>query len=48
MNQATVNITVVTIATVIEVTNATAMINDPTIIIKMIGAAIALGATTEG
>jgi hypothetical protein len=46
VNQATVNITV-NIATTIEAANATAMINDPTIVIKMIGATIAFNATTK-
>jgi hypothetical protein len=47
MNQATVNIAVVTIMTIIETTDAIAMINDPTIIIKTISATIALDATTR-
>jgi hypothetical protein len=36
-----------TIATIIKATNATAMINDLTIVIEMIGATIALDATTR-
>ncbi len=44
-NQATVNIAVVNIAATIKAIDANAMINDPTIAIKMIGATIALGAT---
>jgi hypothetical protein len=47
MNQATVNITVINIATIIKATNATAMIYNPTIIIEMIGATIALDETTR-
>jgi hypothetical protein len=47
VNQATVNIAVINIATIIEATNATAMIDDLTIIIKMIGAMIALDAATR-
>jgi hypothetical protein len=46
-NQATVNIAVVTIATIIEATNTTTMIDDPTIVIKTIGATIALEVTTR-
>jgi hypothetical protein len=47
MNQATVNIAVVTIGTITKATNATAMINKPTIVIKMIGTTIALDSTTK-
>jgi hypothetical protein len=47
MNQATVSIAVVNIATIIKVTDATAMIDDPTIVIKTIGAMITLKATTR-
>jgi hypothetical protein len=47
MNQATVNIAVITIPTIIKATNATAMINDPTILIEKIGVMIALDATTR-
>jgi hypothetical protein len=47
VNRATVNIAVVNIATIIEATNATAMIDNPTIIIKTIGATIALNVTTR-
>jgi hypothetical protein len=35
------------IVTIIEATDATAMINDPTIVIETIGATIALNATTR-
>jgi hypothetical protein len=47
MNQATVNIAVVNIVTVIIATDATTMINNLTIVIKMIGATITLEATTR-
>jgi hypothetical protein len=47
MNQATVNIAVVNIATIIKATNATAMIDDPTIIIKTIGTTIARDVLTR-
>jgi hypothetical protein len=46
MNQATVNIAVINIATTIKAANATTMINDPTIIIETIGTTIVLNATT--
>jgi hypothetical protein len=46
MNQATVSIAVVNIATIIEATDATAMIDNPTIVIKTIGVTIALKVTT--
>ncbi len=44
-NQATVNISVVNIATTIEATNVATMIDHQTIVIKTIGATIALDAT---
>jgi hypothetical protein len=47
MNQATINIAVVNIMTTIKATNATAMIDNPTIIIEMIDATIALNAMTR-
>jgi hypothetical protein len=47
VNQATVNIAVVNIATITEATNMTAMINNPTIVIEMIGATIILNVTTR-
>jgi hypothetical protein len=47
MNQATVNIAVVNIAAIIEVTNVVAMIANPTIVIKTINTMIALNATTR-
>jgi hypothetical protein len=47
VNQATDNIAVVNIATTIEATNATAMIDNLTTIIKTIGATIALDAMTR-
>jgi hypothetical protein len=47
MNQATISIAVVNIGTIIKATDATAMINDLTIIIETIGAMIALEATTR-
>jgi hypothetical protein len=47
VNQATINIAVVSITTIIEATDAAAMIDDPTIIIKTIGATIALNVTTR-
>jgi hypothetical protein len=47
VNQATVNIALINIATIIEGTDATVMIDDPTIVIKMICAAIVLDATTR-
>jgi hypothetical protein len=42
MNQATINIAVINIVTIIKATNATAMIDNPTIVIKTIGIAVAL------
>jgi hypothetical protein len=47
VNQATVNITGITIGTIIKATSATLMIKDQTIVIKTIGATIALNATTK-
>jgi hypothetical protein len=47
VNQATVNIAVVNIATTTKATDATAMINNPTNVIKMINATIALDAMTR-
>jgi hypothetical protein len=47
VNQATINITVVNIATTIEATDATTIIEDPTIAIKTINTTIALNATTR-
>jgi hypothetical protein len=47
VNQATVNITVVNITTITKATNVTAMIDDPTIVIKRIGATIVLNALTR-
>ena len=44
VNQATVNIAVVNTATIIKVTDATAMIDNPTIVIQTIGAMITLDA----
>ncbi len=42
MNQPTINIAVVNIATINKATNAIAMIKDPTIVIETIGTTIAL------
>jgi hypothetical protein len=47
VNQATINIAVVNITTTIEATDATAMINNPTIVMKTINTRIALDATTR-
>ncbi len=47
VNQATISIAVVNIANTIKATNATAMINNPTIVIKTISTTIALDATTR-
>jgi hypothetical protein len=47
MNQATINIAVINITTIIKATDATVMINNPTIVIKTISAMIALEATTR-
>jgi hypothetical protein len=47
MNQATVSIAVINIATIIKATNVTAMIANLTIIIEMINATITLDATTR-
>jgi hypothetical protein len=47
VNLATVNTAVVNIATIIEATDATAMIDNLTIVIKTIGATIALNARTR-
>ncbi len=47
MNQANINIAVINIMTIIKTTDVTAMINDPTIIIKTIDTTIALNATTR-
>ncbi len=47
VNQATINIAVVNIATITKATNATAMIDDPTIVIETIGAMMALNVTTR-
>jgi hypothetical protein len=46
MNQVTVSIVVVNITSIIEASNVTATIADPTIIIKTIDATINLNATT--
>jgi hypothetical protein len=47
VNQATIIIAVGNIVTIIEATNATAMINNPTVVIETIGIAIALKVTTR-
>jgi hypothetical protein len=47
VNQDTINIAVVNIATMIEATNATAMIDNLTILIETIDATIALNVTTK-
>ncbi len=47
MNQATGNIAVVNIVITIEATNATAMIDDSTIVIEMIVATVVLNAMTR-
>jgi hypothetical protein len=47
VNQATVSIAVVNIATIIEATDATKKIDDPTIVIKTIDATIALKVTAR-
>jgi hypothetical protein len=47
MNQATINIAVVNIASTIKATDATAMIDNPTIAIKTVKATNALDATTR-
>ncbi len=47
MNQTTISISVVNIATTNKAANVTAMIDDPTIVIKTIGAMIALDTTTR-
>ncbi len=47
VNQATVSITVVNIATTIKATDTTATIANPTILIEMINATFALNGTTR-
>ncbi len=47
VNQATINIAVINIAIITKVTNATAMINNPTMVIKTIGVTIVLNAMTR-
>ncbi len=47
VNQATVNIAVVNIATTIKATDGTVMIDDPTIVNEMIGATITLNPRTK-